>query len=161
MPVAPHAAACSPVACAFGFDVIGATVGGAATGAAAILVFLLSKHLLDRSAKRDSALMLLTEIDAIMSQTRPKIFGVSTTELYYTGAYDGLHKSGNIRHIPFELHRELARLYGQYENGGPDAVDLDAAAGISACLEAVVRNNRGYREKLGGLRGGLRRAGVR
>lgn len=160
-----QAAACPNAACMLGFDAVGTVVGGAITGAitavVAILVFLLSKHVVDRGARRDSARMLLAEIGTITSQARPRIFGIFAAELYYTGAYDGLHKSGNIRHIPFGLHRNLAKLYGEYAHGGPYAVDIDAAVEICARLEAAVRDNRGYRERLRGMGRGPRRADER
>lgn len=119
--------------------------------AVAIAVFLLTKRHAERGLRRDFARILLTEIGTIMLQVRPKIFGASTGDLYYVGAYDGLHKSGNIRYMPAGLHRELARLYGQYERGGPWAVDMGAAVDICARLEGAMRDNSGYREKIRSL----------
>ena len=145
---APHAAACKPAACMLGFDVVGTVVGGAITGAVAILVFLLTKRHTESGMRRDSARILLTEIDAIASQARPGILGISASESYHVGAYEGLHKSGNIRHIPHGLHPKLARLYGQYASGGPAAFDLDAAVDICASLDVVVRSNSGHVEKI-------------
>ena len=73
------------------------------------------------------------------------------SESYYVGAYDGLHKSGNIRYIPPSLHPNLARFYGQYASGGSAAVDMDAAVVICARLESAVRDNRGCWKKIVGL----------
>ena len=148
MPNATHAAACEAVACMLDIDVVGTVVGGATTGIVAIVVFLLKKHHTERGLRRDFARILLTEIATIMSQVRPKIFGSSTDELHYVGAYDGLHKSGSIRYIPSDLHRKLARFYGQYERGGPWAVDMGAAVDICTRLEGAMRDNSRYREKI-------------
>lgn len=148
MPNATHAAAFEPVAYLLDIDVVGAVVGGVITGIVAIAVFLFSKRHTERGLRRDFARILLTEIGTIMLQVRPKIFGASTSDLYYVGAYDGLHKSGNIRYIPSGIHLELARLYGQYERGGPWAVDMGAAVDICARLEGAMRDNSGYREKI-------------
>ena len=98
--------------------------------------------------RRDFARILLTEIGTILSLAQPKILGASAGELYCVGTYDGLHKSGNMHCIPSALHCELARLYGQYERGGPWAVDMDAAVDVCTRLEGAVRDNSGYREKI-------------
>lgn len=148
MPNAAHATAFDLVAHLLDIGIGGAAVGGATTGMVAIAVFLLTKRHAERGLRRDFARVLLTEIGTIMLQVRPKIFGASTGDLYYVGAYDGLHKSGNIRYMPAGLHRELARLYGQYERGGPWAVDMGVAVGICARLEGAMRDNGGYREKM-------------
>ena len=152
---APYAAMCKPVACVFGFDVVGTVAGGAITGAitgaVAILVFLLTRRWMDGRMRRDWADVLLTEINAIVSQVQPRILGIRASESYYIGAYDGLHKSGNIRYIPSSLHPNLARFYGQYASGGSEAVDMDAAVAICARLESAVRGNRGHWKKIVGL----------
>ena len=131
-----------------GIDVVGTVVGGAIAGAAAIAAFLLSKRHTERGLRRDFARIPLTEIGTILSLAQPKILGASAGELYCVGAYDGLHKPGNMRCIPSALHRELARLYGQYGRGGPWAVDMDAAVDVCARLEGAVRDNSGYREEI-------------
>ena len=111
MPNAAHAAACEPVACVLGIDVVGTVVGGAIAGAAAIAAFLLSRRHTERGLRRDFARIPLTEIGTILSLAQPMILGASAGELHCVGACDGLHKPGNMRCIPSGLHRELARLW--------------------------------------------------